>query len=262
MNTRPITLAVCAGLLLSLGFTASAQTPPSPTAIPSDGNFHAHPRWNARCIERVGAMIGKPCDILFIGDSITQNFGDDSNGIWNVADEVTLHYLPNPNDIPFPMTGRSVWERYYGKRNALNFGVGADRTENILWRMDNLDIRQFKPKVVVILAGTNDTDTASPAQIAEGVKAIVDKSHQMFPDAGIILVSILPRGSVLDKVTQTNAILKTFADNHTVYYLDLFSKFKPVGDGWQGIGFDKVHLYPEGYEIWASNMEPLLRKLL
>jgi lysophospholipase L1-like esterase len=243
-------------------FTAHAQTPPSPTAIPSDGNFHAHPRWNARCIERVGAMIGKPCDILFIGDSITQNFGDDKEGNWDVADGVTLQYLPNPNDIRFPMTGRSVWEKYYGHRNALNFGVGADRTEHILWRMDNLDIRQFKPRVVVILAGTNDTDTATPAQIAEGVKAVVDKAHQMFPAASIILVSILPKGGAVDKIAQTNNILKTFADNHTIYYLDVYSQFKPAGDGWEGIGFDKVHLYPQGYEIWASTMEPLLRKLL
>jgi lysophospholipase L1-like esterase len=258
---RAALAAVLSLILIHRGFGQApiAPTAPIPTTVPSPSNYLAHPPGNIKCMERVGAMMGKPCDILFIGDSITENFAESPDGSWDVADGVTIPLVPGQHG--FDLTGRQVWEKHYAGRNALNFGVSADGTENILWRMDSMNIGGFRPKVVVIMAGTNDIHF-EPDEIAAGVKAVVDKTRGMFPEAKIILISILPNARATQKMADANQIIRTFADNQTVFYFDLASMMTPEGDSWRGIGHDRLHVTPEGYEMWASGMEPLLTKLL
>jgi lysophospholipase L1-like esterase len=194
------------------------------------------------CEKQVAAMKGKPCDLIFIGDSITQN------------------YLGTPT-AKWKSVGITVWNQYYANRNALDFGVGADQTQNVLWRMDHMDIKGLKPKVAVILIGTNNIKN-TPEEIAAGVKAVVEKTEQVFPGVKIILVSILPNARATQKMADANKIIQTFGDNQTVFYLDVASTMTPVGKSWKGLGPDRLHLLPEGYQLWASEMEPLLTKLL
>lgn len=217
------------------GTTASAT-------VPSDSNYKAHYPWNKECEDRVASMKGKPCDLIFIGDSITQNFVERPTPKWGSV-------------------GVAVWDQYYASRRALDFGVGADTTQNVLWRLEHMDIKDFKPKVAVILIGTNNTKN-SPAEIADGVKAVVEETRQVFPEAKIILVSILPNARATGKMVEVNKTIRTFGDNESVFYLDLAAKMPPVGNSWKGLGPDRLHLTPEGYEIWASEMEPLLSKLI
>jgi lysophospholipase L1-like esterase len=212
------------------------------TTIPSDSNYKAHYLWNKACEDQVAAIKGKPCDIIFVGDSITQNFIGKPTPKWGSV-------------------GGAVWDKYYANRNALDFGVGADTTQNVLWRLEHMNIKDFKPKVAVILIGTNNTKNV-PAEIAAGVRAVVDKTQQLFPASRIILVSILPNARATQTMADTDKIIQTFADNTTVYYLDLAAKMPPVGNSWKGLGPDRLHLSPEGYELWASEMEPLLSKLI
>jgi lysophospholipase L1-like esterase len=212
------------------------------TTIPSDGNSTAHADWYGQCEGRVATMKGKPCDVIFIGDSITQNFQDEPPSGWDLV-------------------GGPVWKKHYGKINALDFGVGADGTEHVLWRLDHMDIKDFTPKVAVILIGTNDTQF--PAEdIAAGVKAVIAKTQATFHGVKIILLSILPTSRNTQKVIDANKIIETFGDNQTVFYFDLGSKMTPIGDNWKGVGHDHLHLSPIGYELWASEMEPLLAQLL
>jgi lysophospholipase L1-like esterase len=63
-------------------------------------------------------------------------------------------------------------------------------------------------------------------------------------------------------MADANKIIQTFGDNQSVFYFDLAARMTPVGDNWMGVGFDHLHLTPEGYELWAESMEPLLSKLL
>ena len=56
--------------------------------------------------------------------------------------------------------------------------------------------------------------------------------------------------------------LRPWPTTSSVFYFDLASLMTPVGDNWKGIGADHLHLTPEGYELWASSMEPLLSRLL
>ena len=219
---------------------ASASAPAS--TIPSDGNSKAHPDWFQECQDRVAARQGKPVDIVFIGDSITQNWVELPSGGW---DEV----------------GGTVWPRWYGTRYALDFGVGADKTQDVLWRLDTMNVQSFRPKAAVVLIGTNNTED-TPADIAFGVRAVVTKTKQTFPGVRVILMSILPNARATAKMADANALIAPLADNRSVFYFDLASLMTPVGDDWKGIEADHLHLTPEGYELWASSMEPLLSRLL
>jgi lysophospholipase L1-like esterase len=214
----------------------------APTTIPSDSNYKAHYPWNKSCEDQVAAMKGKPCDLIFIGDSITQNFIGRPTPKWGSV-------------------GGVVWDKYYANRRALDFGVGADTTQNVLWRLDHMDIKDFKPKVAVILIGTNNNKN-SPEDIAAGVKAVVEETRRIFPAAKIILVSILPNARATEKMAEANKSIETLGDNESVFYLDVAAKMTPTGNSWKGLGPDRLHLTPEGYEMWASEMEPLLSKLI
>jgi lysophospholipase L1-like esterase len=241
--------AVLLALILCISRNSRAQSPstgpstqPHSTTIASDSNVRAHPAWNLSCEKRVAEMQGKPCDIIFIGDSITDNFTA----------------APTPN---WDLVGQAVWEKHYADRNALNFGVGADRTENVLWRLDNMAIKQFHPKVAVILIGTNN-NINTPDAIAAGVKAVVAKTQETFAGVKVILISILPNARATQKMQDANKLIAPLGDDKAVFYFDLASKMPKEGNSWKGLGLDRLHLTADGYELWATEMEPLLSKLL
>ena len=221
--------------------TSRAEVPNAPgiseapaSTIPSDSNHRMHPDWNRGCEDRLAAMQGKRCDVIFIGDSITD--------MWNGP-------------------GRAVWDHYYAGRHALNFGVGGDKTQNVLWRLDTWAVRAFKPKVAVVLIGTNNIGDRAE-EIAAGVKTVLAKTGQVYPGVRVILVSILPRAEQPEKVAKADQLIRAFADEQTVFYCDLAARMTPQGDTWTGLGPDRLHLGPEGYALWAAEMEPLLARLL
>ena len=219
-----------------------STTPAAPrTTIASDSNSRSHAAAYQSCLERLAAAKGKPVDILFVGDSITEGW---TATAWGGANR-----------------GAAVWDKMYAPRNALNFGMGADRTQHVLWRLETMDVQDLKPKVTVLLIGTNNN--IDPAEdIAAGVKAVIAKLETMYPATKIILVSILPSARATQLMNDANALLRTFADDKTVFYLDVAAKMPPVGDSWVGLGPDKLHPTEEGYQIWADTMEPLLQRLL
>ncbi len=234
---------LCAALLAR---AQSATTAPAArrvtTTMPSDGNKRSHAAWYADCEKRIADLKGKPCDVIFIGDSITENFSKLPTAGWD-------------------MVGNTVWQKHYAGRNVLNFGVGADRTEHVLWRLENMDIKGFHPKVAVILIGTNN-NINTPEDIAAGVKAVIVKTQQVFSGVKIILISILPNARATQKMEDANKLIAPFGDDKTVFYFDLASKMPKQGDTWKGLGRDSLHLTPDGYELWATEMEPLLTRLL
>jgi lysophospholipase L1-like esterase len=224
---------------------AVAQPPAVSTAprttIPSDSNERSRPQNYQQCRDRVAAAKGHPVDILFVGDSITEAWTGPAWGGYK--------------------HGAAVWDKYYASRNALNFGVGADRTQHLLYRLDTMDVKDLTPKVIVLMIGTNNNiDTA--ADIAAGVRAVLTKLETMYPAAKIILVSILPNARATQLMADANALIRPFADDHKVFYFDLAAKMPPVGDSWLGLGPDKLHPDESGYQIWADAMEPLLTRLL
>ncbi len=227
---------------------ATAPTPPNlpeptSTTTPDNTRYLNHPNLLPPCEVQVASFNNKPCDIIFIGDSITQGWLG---------------------------TGKAVWDKYYAPRHALDFGIGGDKTQNVLWRLNNMDIQDLKPKVAVVMIGTNNVEN-NAHEIADGVKAVLANTQAAFPGVKIILVSILPNARATDKMMQVDSLIKNFADDSAIYYLNLVPLMPPVttttADGqidtnWKGIGKDHLHPDATGYQIWADAMEPLLTKLL
>ncbi len=182
------------------------------------------------------------CDIVFIGDSITQG--------WEGA-------------------GKNVWEKFYGKRKCLNFGVGGDRTQHVLWRFEHGQLDGLKPKAAVVMIGTNNSNRSdnTESEILEGVTAIVRQIRERLPSTRILLLGIFPRGKTFSpqrgKVLQVNQALARLDDGNMVHYLDIGSKLIE-DDGSIALAMMRDALHPgeRGYEIWAEATEPVLKEWL
>jgi lysophospholipase L1-like esterase len=178
--------------------------------------------------------------------------------------------------------GKAVWEQTWAPLRAANFGIGGDRTEHVLWRIDHGNFDGIKPKEIVLMIGTNNTghqgrpqkelDDAvyqcTAQQTADGIKAILAKLQQKCPDAKILLLAIFPRGANKDdKFRQqneaTNAIVKGYADGKKVFFLDIGEKFLEA-DGTlpKSIMPDLLHPNEKGYQIWSDAIEARVKELL
>lgn len=204
------------------------------STVPDVTHYLNTPSLLAFCTTQVAEFNGRDADIIFVGDSITQN--------WRGP-------------------GKEVWDKEFAPRNALDFGVSSDQTQHVLWRLNNYPIGRLHPKVAVVLIGTNNTHN-SPAQIAAGVQAVIDRLQALFPGIKVILNSIMPNARASDLMMKANVILRTYADDKTIFYLDLAPIMKPVGDNYRGLGPDRLHPDSEGYRLWADAILPLLDKLL
>jgi len=217
---------------------------PLSSTTPDNTRYVNFPGLLTQVAEPMAEFKNKPCDIIFIGDSITKRWRD---------------------------AGAPVWAKNYANRNVLDFGIDGDKTQNVLWRLNNMDLKTKKPKVAMVMIGTNNGNQNTPVEIAAGVKAVLADTHRVFPKAKIILVSLLPNQFFPDKMAQADAIIKNFANNRTIYWLDLASLMPPVTvttpDGktvqsWKGLGDDILHPNATGYQIWAEALNPLLAKLM
>ena len=216
--------------LFLLAQAASAQV----TTVPSEDNYAAHLAYQTYFKDYVALKKGHRADIVFIGDSITEQWR------WGA--------------------GAAVWNKHFEAR-AFDFGLGADRTQHTLWRLANMDVSFVHPKVAVIMIGTNNVED-TPEDISAGVKAVMAATTKKFAGVKIILVSVLPNARAADKMAATNVLLAPLADGRHVYFLNLAARFTPEGDSWKGLGRDKLHLTNEGYEMWAADLEMMLPALL
>jgi lysophospholipase L1-like esterase len=237
--------------LLSIGLQAQPAAPPAPAAVAVHTNtaIIPVPRPDARAQQRTDAVLKRAkdapgeCDIVFIGDSITQ--GWEGNG------------------------PKKVWEKYYGQRKALNFGVGGDRTQHVLWRFEHGQLDALKPKVAVLMIGTNNSnkDDNTESDILEGVTTIVQQIRTRLPQTKIVVLGIFPRGEKFNaqrgKILQVNQALARLADGQMVHYVDFGAQLiQSDGTISKSIMPDYLHLSEAGYEIWGEALEPKLKELL
>ena len=220
-------------LLLDIGVLELRYLIPE-TVRPSDSNFTANPAGNGKVLVRLAEQTGQPCDVIFIGASNVEYWGTE---------------------------GIDVWNHFYAPRHAFNFGVAGDKTENVLWRFDHMNLSGLKPKVGVVFIGLNNL-TATPREVVMGVRAIAQKAQSVFPGIKILVVSLTPNGRNDAEVVKANAILQEYADDKNVFYIDIYSHFPKEGDNWKGLRSDHLHLTKEGYQIWAEQMEPLMEQLV
>ncbi len=194
-------------------------------------------------------------ELVFLGDSITQGWSG---------------------------KGKDAWEKYWAPLKAANFGIGGDRTEHVLWRLENGNFDGLKPKLVVLMIGTNNTGHQGRPQAelngaiynckaehtADGVRAILNKLQAKLPETKILLLGIFPRGAdgndpLRKQNEETNALIAKFADGQKIHYLDIGSTFlQPDGTLSKEIMPDLLHLSEKGYDLWSTAIEPKVKELL
>lgn len=228
---------------------AAPTNPPAnpaitPVARKDDWWVARHNAMNARIKQ---AAANGDADILFIGDSITQG--------WEGA-------------------GKPVWDEFYGKRNAVNLGIGGDRTQHVLYRLQNGNIEGLDkpakgtpPKLAIIMIGTNNVSDTPAPQTAEGITAIVNHLRTKLPSTKILLLAIFPReqtpGKARERNTQVNTIIKDLADNTSIFYMDIANQLLNTdGTISKEVMPDFLHLSEDGYRRWAAAIEPKVVELL
>lgn len=180
-------------------------------------------------------------DLLLIGDSITHGWDNQ----------------------------KELWEKYYAPRNAVNMGFSGDRTQHVLWRLDNGHVDGIDPKLAVIMIGTNNSNRTdnTAEEIGDGIIAICSKLRTELPETKILILAIFPRNATPGLQRQKNAvaseIASRIADGKMIHYMDINQEFL-TDDGTlpKDIMPDLLHPNTKGYEIWAAAIEPKIAELM
>ncbi len=207
--------------------------------------------WAAGTYKTLTALAEKKQNIpvMFLGDSITQ--------LWEFAPT---------NRFP---GGLEVWNEYFKPMGALNFGVSGDTVQNVLYRITEGKQLACRPRVIVLLIGTNNlhqAPVAAPEQIVQGVDNLLRIIRRELPDTRVLLLGVLPRKGNFP-IEALNAGLKKAADSFKstgkVTFMDVSSALlrgkKEVDPA---VFRDGLHLSPLGYRLFAEAIAPEVRRQL
>lgn len=185
-------------------------------------------------------------ELLFLGDSITD--------AWRSG------------------KARALWDEYFAPFKAANFGISGDRTQHVLWRIQNGELEGIQPRCVVLMIGTNNIGQRNPeppASAVAGIRAIVREIHARSPKTKVLLLGVFPRAEKPDhphraQIKEINAEIAKLDDGgKTVKFLDIGDRFlQPDGTISKEIMPDFLHLSEKGYRIWAEAIRPVVQELL
>jgi lysophospholipase L1-like esterase len=241
-------------LVAAVAFAATAVSDQRGPASDAGAADRPAPRTDANSIVAHAQLLEKAergrIDIYFLGDSIVRRWGA----------------------LDYPQLLENWKQNFYGW-NAANFGWGGDGTQHILWRLEHGELDGVDPKVIVLLAGTNNVgaharDEATIAEIARGIQAIVDVCQKKARNATIVLTAVFPRNdsmAVMPTIDRLNEKIAALADGRRVRYLNINSRLADAnGVLVNGVmnARDKLHPTLKGYQIWADALKPILRELL
>jgi platelet-activating factor acetylhydrolase IB subunit beta/gamma len=234
------------------GRESNQHLPHAWPAVPSAGTWGGT-SWvdtHAKLVEYVKKNAG-PCDILLVGDSITQQWGSPlDKGVLNAA-----------------------WLKAFRGAKTINIGIGGDKSQNVLWRLDHGGVDGLKPKAIVLMIGNNNmffTPETGVAAAAQGVKACLANLREKFPEADVIVAKILPchapKMRFYEDILLTNAEVEklNLAADPKVKVLDLTKDFLNADGTIRKELYtpDNIHLSPAGYEAYARRLSPLLKPSL
>jgi lysophospholipase L1-like esterase len=211
-------------------FANEQSSTPTPSPYPSAVE-------RAKSITR--AVKSTPYYVLFFGDSLIEG--------WDAT----------------------VWQQSLASRGALNAGVSGDRTDNLLWRLQNGNLDGPPPRAVVLLIGTNDLSAGrSPELAADGIRTTLETLRQHFPAARILLLGLLPREEMPTAplrlaTAKVNHLIRDCADGQHIFFADVGNVLL---DGKErltsAISPDGLHFTARGYSLIASRLDPELDRLL
>ena len=246
MSNKIVRLALAVWLVSCWAIAAGAEDAPTAASLSAKVNTAVVPApgggdtWRARH-KAINARVKQgQVDLLYIGDSIVRSW------TWD---------------------GQPVWDHYYAKRNGVVMGMTGDRTEQVLWRLQNGNIDGISPKLAIVMIGQNNGPFNTGEEIGAGVTAIVQTLRQKLPQTKILLLAIFPRGekptperAVLAKANEITAKL---ADGNHVFYVDLNYLFlQPDGSILASLMPDFEHPNREGHRVWAVATEPEIAELM
>lgn len=207
--------------------------------VPSAGNWGGT-SWldtHAGLVEQVKQNAG-PCDVLLVGDSITIQWGD-------------------------------LWKRHFPDHKAVNIGIGGDKTQNVLWRLDHGGVDGLQPRLIVLMIGNNNmffTPETGIEAAARGIEMCVKNLREKFPQAAIIVAKILPAHAPGNRfhedIRKTNSALDALKlqSDPRVFMLDMWHDFTDSSGMLRKELFtsDNIHLSPAGYAVYAARLQPML----
>jgi len=211
--------------------------------VPSAGYFggDAWLRLHEAHVKTVQANQG-PCDVLLVGDSITIQWGEG-------------------------------WKQHFPNLKAVNIGIGGDKTQNVLWRLDHGGVEGLQPRVIVLMIGNNNmffTPETGIEAAALGIQMCVKNLRGKFPSAALVVAKILPAhvpgNRFYDDINRTNAALDALKldSDPKLRVLDLWNDFTNADGTIRKALFnpDNIHLSPAGYAVYADRLRPLLNNWL
>ena len=242
---RTIFLALLVLLASSIAAGDSVHdAPPKFSVVPVEqDSAWAIEWWRTRHDEKIELAKNAEVDLLFIGDSITHG--------WESA-------------------GAETWQEYYQDKNAFNLGFSGDRTEHVLWRLENGAVAGMEPRLAVLMIGTNNTGhRMDPAEYtAEGIAHIVKDLRKRLPSTRVLVLGIFPRhvspyNHMRKRNDEINRLISALDNGETVFYLDIAEAFlREDGSLREDLMPDLLHFNAAGYKAWAAAMEPTIERLM
>ncbi len=248
--TAPLLGLVCTALVTTATASMTQDSAPARPAsvVPA-------PRDNAGAIARQDECIRRaresaPTRVVFVGDSITQS--------WEGP-------------------GQAVWAQSIAPLGALNLGNSGDRTEHVLWRLEQAPLTRLQPAHIVLLIGTNNLGhgTSNADETLKGIETVAAMLHEQCPDADIHILEVFPRGETLNPmrgdICQINQALRAWATSMNQALTDAGAPARfhmnDLGDRFvlidgripKALMPDFLHLSPAGYQIWADAIVPNLK---
>lgn len=202
--------------------------------------FRSDAWWTDRHAQKLREVKSGEFDLVLLGDSITQRWETDGADVYP-----------------------SITERF----RTLNLGYSGDRTQHVIWRLENGEIEGINPKKLVLLIGTNNLPSgrSTPTETIAGVDTILSKLRSGLPNTQILMFAILPRGvsesdPIMASVRSTNAGLRSLAEKHGCDFLDIGSQFQDPSTGVTRTDLmpDKLHPNADGYRVWLNALESFL----
>lgn len=259
MHARFLTLTlVAAAMLLAAAPLSAAEPPPragkpaaapEPEAKPDAPAPGDIPGWMEKHKAHVArAAIGN-IDLLFLGDSIMEGWaigGKHGHGA----------------------RGRRIFEACFQPVNGVNFGTRGDKTQQILYRIAHGELDGIRPKAIMLMVGSNNLPPNTPEETYSGIAACVAALREKQPEAKILLMGLLPRGTlarepIRAQIIQVNERLAKLEDGQHVFFMDLGPKLlTEEGKFTEEMTDDGIHINPKAYQIWAEAITPRFEEWL
>jgi len=274
MTPYPILAALLLSATLPALEYARKPADPQPSGWPLTAEERAYVTGKAEFDRRPGRESNQHLPQLWPVVPTAGFFGGDS---WlKIHEGLVKTVQANPGPVDVLLVGDSItiqwgasWAKQFPERKAVNIGIGGDKTQNVLWRLDHGGVDGLQPKAIVLMIGNNNmffTPETGVAAAAKGVEACARNLREKFPDADLIVAKILPchapKSRFYEDILLTNAEIDklNLGADTKIRVLDLTADFlNPDGTIKKALYTpDNIHLSPEGYAAYAARLKPLL----